>query len=134
MFVQRPCRAGSQRFRIYGNLLVVLVEKYMAIPGLPGGFFSSTRETNLVPLKGHPWWIPFSSFFLMAASVHPRGHLPLCGSENAAVRRPGPGEFGVVLCHSAAGGRGGQGPSFRGRGGPISPVVPFTFFWGRVPY
>ena len=27
----------------------------MAIPGLPGGFFSSTRETHLFSLEGHLW-------------------------------------------------------------------------------
>ena len=28
----------------------------MAIPGLPGGFFSSTRETHLFPPRGHLWF------------------------------------------------------------------------------
>ena len=30
-----------------------LLEKSMAIPGLPGGFSSSTREIHPFPLKGH---------------------------------------------------------------------------------
>ena len=75
----------------------------MAIPGLPGGFFSSTRETHLFPLKGRLCLAAGFPKTLLPPPMPPgpsneepglRGHLkqPTLRAQNASVR----GWFGVA--------------------------------------